>query len=54
MDVRSDKRDKIRNEHIRGTPRVVQAYKKITEKRLNWYGHVRRMKEQIVRRILLT
>ena len=45
--------DKIRNEHIRGTTRVVQASKKITEKRLKWYGHVRRMKEEhIVRRML--
>ena len=25
---------------------MVQAYKKITEKRLKWYGHVRRMKEE--------
>ena len=47
------RRDKIRNEHIRGTTRVVQASKKITEKWLKWYGHVRRMKEEyIVRRIL--
>ena len=46
-------RDKIRNEHIRGTTRVVQASKKMTEKRLKWYGHVRRMKEEhIVRRML--
>ena len=46
------RRDKIRNEHIRGT-RVVQASKKIAEKRLKWYGHVRRMKEEhIVRRML--
>ena len=44
---------KIRNEHIRGTTRVVQASKKITEKRLKCYGHVRRMKEEhIVRRML--
>ena len=28
------RRDKIRNEHIRGTTRVVQASKKITEKLL--------------------
>ena len=50
MDVRCDK---IRIEHIRGTTRVVQASKKITEKRLKWYGHVRRMKEEhIVRRML--
>ena len=47
------RRDKIRNEHIRGTTRVVQAAKKITEKWLKWYGHVRRMKgEHIVRRML--
>ena len=47
------RRDKIRNVHIRGTTRVVQASKKITEKRLKWYGHVRRMKdEHIVRRML--
>ena len=47
------RRDKIRNEHIRGTTRVVQASKKITEKRLKWYGHVRRTKEEhIVRRML--
>ena len=45
--------DNIRNEHIRGTTRVVQASKKITEKRLKWYGHVKRMKEEhIVRRLL--
>ena len=47
------RRDKIRNEHIRGTTRVVQHSKKITEKRLKWYGHVRRMKEEhTVRRML--
>ena len=47
------RRDKIRNEHIRGTTRVVHASKKITEKRLKRYGHVRRMKEEhIVRRML--
>ena len=47
------RRDKIRNEHIRGTTRVVQASKQITEKRLKWYGHVRRMKEEhILRRML--
>ena len=47
------RRDMIRNEHIAGTTRVVQASKKITEKRLKWYGHVRRMKEEhMVRRML--
>ena len=54
MDVRSDKEGyKIRNEHIIVSTRVVQASKKITEKRLKWYGHVRRMKvEHILRRML--
>ena len=47
------RRDKILNEHIRGTTRVVQVSKKTTEKRLTWYGNVRRMKEEhIVRRTL--
>ena len=47
------RRDKIRNEHIRGKTRVVQASNAITGKRLKWYGHVRRMKEEhIVRRML--
>ena len=45
-------RDKIRNEHIRGTTIVLQASNKITAKRLKWYGHVRRMKEEHVRRML--
>ena len=32
---------------------MVQASKKITEKRQKWYGHVMRMKEQhVVRRML--
>ena len=47
------RRDDIRNEHIRGTTMVVQASKKITEKLLKWYRHVRRMKEEhTVRRML--
>ena len=47
------RRDAIRNEDIRETTRVVQASKKITDKRLKLYGHVRRMKEEhIVRRML--
>ena len=40
------RRDKIRTEHIIGTTRVVQASKKITEKRLKWYGHVLKENER--------
>ena len=43
------RRDAIRNEHIIGTTRVVQASKKITEKRLNWYGHVSIIKGALYR-----
>ena len=48
------RRDKIQNEHfIRGTTRLVQPSRKITEKRLECYGHVMRMKEEhSVRRML--
>ena len=49
------RKDKIRNEHIRGTTRVAQASKKITERRLIWYGHVmRRDGEHILRKVLRT
>ena len=47
------RKDKIRNEHVRGTTRVTQASKKITERRLIWYGHVmRRDGEHILRKVL--
>ena len=48
------RKDKIRNEHIRGTTKVVQASRKITERRLKWYGHVMRMEEDhVVRRVMM-
>ena len=47
------RKDKIRNEHIRGTTRVAHASKKISERRLIWYGHVmRRDGEHILRKVL--
>ena len=47
------RKDTIRNEHIRGTTKVVQASRKITERRLKWYGHVMRMEEDhVVRRVM--
>ena len=45
------RKDKIRNEHIRGTTKVVHESRKITERRLKWYGHDMRMEEDhVVRR----
>ena len=39
------RKDKIRNEHIRGTTKVAQASRKITERRLKWYGRRSRSEE---------
>ena len=51
MDVWSGNKRKIRNEHIRGTTKVVQASRKITERRQKWYAHVIRMEvDHVVRR----
>ena len=47
------RKDKIGNEHIRGTARVAQTSKKITDRRLYWCGHVmRRGEEHIPRQVL--
>ena len=36
------RRDRIRNEYIRGTLKVLEVSKKIQEARMRWYGHLRR------------
>ena len=47
------KNNKIRNEHGRGYAKVAPVTKKITEKKLKWYGHVRRRgKGHVLSRIL--
>ena len=37
------KKDQMRNEHVRGSVKVSPVTEKITEKRLECYGHVKRM-----------
>ena len=44
------KMDKIRNERIRGTAKVENISKKIQERRLQCYGHVKRREEEYVER----
>ena len=44
------KKDNIRIEHVRGSVKVAPVTKKITEKMLRWYGHVKRM--DVLRRML--
>ena len=39
------KKDDIRKEHERGSVKVAPVTKKITEKRLKWYGHIKRRDE---------
>ncbi|XP_066941095.1 uncharacterized protein [Macrobrachium rosenbergii] len=39
------KMDRIKNERIRGTTKVVELSKKAQERRLQWYGHVMRRDE---------
>ena len=48
---RETDKDKIRNEHIRGTTIMTRASKKTTE-RLKWYGHMMRREEHKVRKVL--
>ena len=35
------RKDRIKNEHIRGTVKVGQISRKVRESRLRWYGHVK-------------
>ena len=50
---RFTKKDKIRNEHVRGSVKVEPVTTKMTEKRLKWYGHVKRREEgHVIRRML--
>ena len=47
------RKDKIRNEHIRGTVKVEQLGMKMREGRLRWYGHVmRRDQDYVERRVM--
>ena len=42
------KLDRIRNERIRGTTKLVEIPKKVQESRLKWYGHVLRREDEYV------
>ena len=43
-------KDKIRNEHIQGTTKVAEVFEQITDRRMNWYGHVMRRDEEHILR----
>ena len=47
------KLDSIRNERIRGTPKVGETSKKVQESMLKWHGHVlRREEENVGKRVM--
>ena len=47
------RKDKIRNEYIRGTVKVERLRMKMRKGRMNWYGHVmRRDQEEVGRRVM--
>ena len=51
--IRVTRKNKIRNEYIRGTVKIEQLGMKMREGRLRWYGHVmRRDKEYVGRRAM--
>ena len=42
------RKDKIRNEYVRGTAKIAKLGDKLRNARLRWYGHVKRKKEGYV------
>ena len=47
------RRDRIKNDYIRGTVKVAEVTKKMQERRLQWFGHVMRKEEESVcRRVM--
>lgn len=47
------RRDKIRNEYVRGTAKIAKLGDKLRAARLRWYGHVRRREESYVGKKML-
>ena len=42
------RKNKIRNEYVRGTAKIAKLGDKLRNARLRWYGHVKRRKEDYV------
>ena len=51
--MRVTRKDKIRNEYIRGTVKVEWLRMKIREGQLKWYGHVMRRDQEYVGRMMI-
>ena len=46
--LRVTRKDKIRNEYVRGTSKIAKLGDKLRNVRLRWYGHVKRREEDYV------
>ena len=44
------RKDKIRNEYVRGTAKIAKLGDKLRNARLRWYGHVKRREDYVGKR----
>ena len=47
------RKDKIKNEYVRGTVKIAKLGEKLRNARLRWYGHVKRRKENYVGKTMM-
>ena len=47
------RKDKIRNEYVRGTAKIAKLGDKLWNARLRWYGHVKRREEGYVGKTMM-
>ena len=46
------RKDKMRNEYVRGTAKIANLGDKLRNARLRWYGHVKREKGDVGKRMM--
>ena len=51
--LRVTRRGKVRNSLIRGTAKITEVTKKVQGRRMQWFGHIKRRKEEYVGRRIL-
>ena len=47
------RKDKIRNEYVRGTAKIAKLGDKLQDARLRWYGHVKKREEGYVEKRMM-
>ena len=47
------RKDKIRNEYVRGTAKIAKLGDKLRNARLRWYGHVKRREEDYMGKMMM-